>query len=193
MAWAIVSSANLTAETAVGGGFIPVRLTQGIEGAGFLPAWLTPFASLFLHANLLHIALNLMMLLICGVAVERVIGARGTIALYFAGAAAAALGQWAVDPMSEIPVIGASGAISAIVAAYALLFGRSRVRVANPSVARWLHVAWLAAAWIGIQFLLGLATRSGIGPPIATAAHVGGFLAGLVLVKPLHHLHWRKA
>lgn len=174
-------------------GFIPVRLTTGIEAPGFVPALLTPFTSALLHADLLHLGLNLLMLLICGGAVERVIGAKGLFVLYLAGALAAAAAQWAVDPSSPVPMIGASGAISAIVGAYALLFGRPRVNVADPRLARIIHVVWLAAAWTGLQFLLGFATTNEGGPRIATLAHVGGFFAGLALVKPLHRLHWRKA
>ena len=158
-----------------------------------MPGWLTPLTATLLHANLLHLSLNLVMLLICGAAVETAIGWRATVGLYVAGAFAAAAAQWGGDPTSQVPMIGASGAISAIVAAYALLFGRSRVQVQNPALARALHILWLAAAWIGIQFLIGLASRTANGPMIATLAHVGGFLAGLILIKPLHRLHWRTA
>ena len=184
---------GLTEHAAVSAGFIPVRITQGIEGSAFLPVLITPFTSVLLHANLLHVGLNLLMLLICGVAVERAIGARGLLTLYVAGAIAAAAAQWAIDPQSQIPVIGASGAISAVVGAYALLFGRSRVRLQNPRAARALHIVWLAAAWTGLQLLLGFATQNGEGPSIATLAHIGGFLAGLALVKPLHRMFWRSA
>lgn len=192
-AWALVAATGLDAQAAVGGGFIPVRLTDGIEGAGFLPALLTPLTATLLHANLLHLALNLLMLVICGKAVEPAIGAKGLGILYVLGALAAAAAQWAVDPQSQVPMIGASGAISAVVGAYSLLFGRSRVRVNNPALARALHVAWLAAAWTILQLAFGYAAGAGGGPSIATLAHIGGFAAGLLLVKPLHRLHWRRA
>lgn len=184
---------DLGAEAAVGGGFIPFRLTYGLNGEGFLPALLTPFTATLLHANLLHLSLNLMMLLICGMAVERSIGRGNFVALYLIGAVAATLAQWAANPASQVPMIGASGAISAIVGGYALMFGQNKVRVSNPAVARALHVLWLAAGWIGLQLLFGFATRSSGGPAIATLAHVGGFLAGLALITPLHRLHWRGA
>ena len=85
-------------------------------------------------------------------------------------------------------MIGASGAISAIVGAYALLFGRLRATkgVAGLS-AEFTHVLWLAAGWIGIQLLIGYAGM-GMGA-IAVAAHIGGFIAGLVFARPL--LLWR--
>jgi membrane associated rhomboid family serine protease len=193
VAWLLVSALGLDAQAAVGGGFIPARLTYRLEGEGFLPALLTPFSAALLHANLLHLSLNLMMLLICGAPVERAIGRGNFVALYVIGALAAAGAQWAVEPASQVPMIGASGAISAIVGGYSLLFGRNRVRVANPALARALHVLWLAAAWIGLQLLFGLASRGSGGPAIATLAHVGGFLAGLALITPLHRLHWRRA
>jgi len=134
-----------------------------------------------------------MMLLICGAPLERAIGARGLLLLYVAGTVAAAAAQWAVSPSSQVPVIGASGAISAIVGGYALLFGQSRVRVADPRLGRLLHVLWLAFAWIGLQLLVGLATRFGGGPSIAILAHIGGFLCGLALAKPLLLLRWKNA
>ena len=192
-AWALVAALGLGAEAAFVGGFIPIRLTYGMEADGLLPAILTPLTSTLLHANFLHLALNLLMLVICGRAVEQAMGAVNLGVMYLIGAIAAAAAQWAVDPASQIPVIGASGAISAVVGAYALLFGRSRVKIANPALARAVHVAWLAAAWVGLQLLFGYASSAGGGPSIATLAHVGGFLAGLALAKPLHRLHWRRA
>ena len=192
-AWLAVVAIGMGGHATIAGGFIPARLTEGLEGPGFLPALLTPFSATLLHANFLHLALNLMMLLICGAPVEQAIGRRSFLALYALGAVAAAGAQWLADPASQIPMIGASGAISAVVGAYALMFGRNRVRVANPAVARALHVLWLAAAWIGLQLLFGFASRTGGGPAIATLAHVGGFLAGLALATPLHRLHWRRA
>ena len=61
-----------------------------------------------------------------------------------------------------------------------------------PDIPRWLHIAWLAAAWIVVQLLLGLVSRTE-GMAIATAAHVGGFIAGLVLARPLLLWRYRKA
>ena len=106
--------------------------------------------------------------------------------LYVIGAYAAALGQWVLDPSSTAPLIGASGAISAIIAAYAALYGQTRATALGPIPARVLHVLWLAAAWIGVQLLFALA---GLGGTIALGAHVGGFLIGLALTRPL--LLWR--
>ena len=89
-------------------------------------------------------------------------------------------------------MIGASGAASAIVGAYSLLYGRSRARAIGPIPARAVHVIWLAAAWVVINLMTGLAFQAAnIG--IAAAAHIGGFIAGLILARPLFAWNWRKA
>ena len=91
-------------------------------------------------------------------------------------------------------MVGASGAISAVLGAYAMLFGRNRVKVANPTLALWLNALWLAAAWVGLQLLIvGITVRDRAAPAIAIAAHIGGFLAGLLLAKPLLLLRYRDA
>src|SRR5436305_2016981 len=81
-------------------------------------------------ANLVHVGFNLLIFVWCGAAVERVLGRTGLIALYLVGAYASALTQWVTAPASVVPMIGASGAISAVVGAFALSFGRAK-RVTN--------------------------------------------------------------
>ena len=145
-----------------------------------------------MHAGLAHLVLNLVMLAFCGGQVERAVGPDGTAVLYVVGAYVAAFGQWLLAPASIVPVIGASGAISAVVAAYALLFGQREVKPLGPVPGRVVHVLWLAVAWIGIQLLIGYA---GMGMPgaggaqVAIGAHIGGFDAGLAQARPL--LLWR--
>jgi membrane associated rhomboid family serine protease len=89
-------------------------------------------------------------------------------------------------------MVGASGAISALLGAYALLFGRNKVRIAHPGLATFVNALWLGAAWVGLQILVGL-TFETTGLRIAIAAHIGGFVAGLLLAKPLLMLKWRGA
>ena len=89
-------------------------------------------------------------------------------------------------------MIGASGAISALVGGYALLYGQRRPSRLPPEAARWLHVLWLAAAWVAVQLLVGLASAT-TGLAVATAAHVGGFVAGLLLARPILRWRYRKA
>jgi len=124
----------------------------------------------------------------CGAAVERVLGNTGLVVLYLVGAFAAAIAQWAVDPGAAVPMIGASGAISAVIGAFALSFGRAKRVSSSPTVNRWVNAIWLMVAWIVLQLMMGW-LAGGEGFLLATPAHVGGFAAGLLLQRPL--LLWR--
>lgn len=171
--------------------FIPARL-GGFVVPGALPAWLTPLSATLLHGGLLHLGSNLLMLFFCGRQDEVALGPAGTVILYVAGAYAAAAAQFAVFPHSAVPMVGASGAVSALVGAYAVLYGKRQPSRLPREAARWLHVLWLAAAWIGLQLLVGIASAT-TGVAVATAAHVGGFVAGLLLARPLLRWRYRKA
>ena len=193
---ALTAAAWLTAwlggwqEAAVlAGGFVPAHV-GGESGA--VPAWLEPLTATLVHSGFAHVFFNLFMLLFCGRSVEPVLGGRGIAILYLVGAYAAAAAQYAVDPAETVPMVGASGAISAILGAYALLFGRNKVKVAHPGLATLLNALWLGAAWVGLQILVGL-TFETTGLRIAIFAHIGGFVAGLALAKPLLLLKWRGA
>ncbi len=179
---------------AILGGFIPARIgdAQLLAGADAVPAWLTPISCTLIHAGWLHIGFNLLMLVFCGRQVEQVLQKRAVLILYVAGAYGATLLQWLFDPASTDPMVGASGAISAILATYALLYGQRAVRRVGPFSANFLRLVWLAGGWIILQLMIGLASaRGGLGDlgQIAIAAHIGGFLVGLVLTRPL--LIWR--
>ena len=174
------------------GGMFPIRLSgEFIDTSVYgwlVPAWLTPLSSAFLHSGLLHISFNMLMLLFCGRFVEQALGPQLMAVLYVAGAYAAAIAQFAVEPGSMIPMVGASGAISAILGAYALLFARNKVDPVGPIPGHVVRIIWLTLAWIGIQLMIGLATSGNL-QGIAIFAHIGGFVAGLVLTRPL--LEWR--
>lgn len=182
---------------AILGGFIPARIgdPQLLAGADAVPAWLTPLSCTLIHAGWLHIGFNLLMLVFCGRQVEQVLQKRAVLILYVAGAYGAALLQWVFGSASPNPMVGASGAISAILATYALLYGQRAVRRIGPFSANFLRIMWLAAGWIILQLMIGLASaRGGLGDlgQIAIAAHIGGFLAGLVLTRPLLLCRFRK-
>jgi membrane associated rhomboid family serine protease len=145
-----------------------------------------------IHGGLAHLAMNMLMLDYIGVMVERALGSRGVIVLYLVGAYAACAGQWLPDPRSTVPMIGASGAVSALVGAYALLYGRRKTRDVGPVPAWLLHVLWLLAAWAVLNLLVGVLSAQ-MGMPIAAAAHIGGFVAGLALCRPLLMWRWRGA
>ena len=186
-AWLIVEIAGWRNDAIGYGGFFAARF-GGAELPGALPAILTPLSATLLHDGIAHLGFNLLMLVWCGRFVEQVIGPAPLAFLYIAGAYAAALAQYLVEPTSIVPMIGASGAISAVVGAYAMFYGERRAKAIGPIPARLVHTAWLAAAWIALQALMGIMLAEG-GLNIAVAAHVGGFLAGLVLARPL--LMWR--
>lgn len=184
VAWLIVAMSGWSEIASVAGGFIPARVASGLVLVGAVPTWATPLTSALLHAGVLHIGFNMMMLAFCGRYVELAVGPVRLLILYVIGAYAAAAAQWAVDPASTVPMIGASGAASAVLGAYALLFGGRKRASAHPGLDRVLQILWLAAAWIGVQVLMGLALSTQ-GPSIAVAAHIGGFIAGLILARPL--------
>jgi len=179
-------------EVALRFGFIPARLTVGFELPGVVPAILTPLTATIAHGGLLHLLVNMIMLTWCGTWVERGLGRWALFALYLVGAYAAALGQWAFDPKSMVPMIGASGAISAVVGAFALSYGKPKRLVASPGLNRLLNAVWLLVAWVVLQLLTGYAAGMQ-GVLLATPAHVGGFLAGLLLQRPLLLWRYRKA
>ena len=186
--WVLTAIAGYSTQADFSLGFIPLRVTTNIAGLNAVPAFLTPLTATLVHSGLVHLGFNLLMLVWCGAAVERVIGANGVVILYLIGAYAAAAAQWAVDPGGSTPMIGASGAISAVMGAFALSFGRAKAFTTNLRLNRWINVAWLLAAWVVLQFMMGW-LAGGQGYLLATPAHVGGFAAGLLLQRPL--LLWR--
>ena len=169
-------------------GFIPARFSGLMIDWSAAPAMLTPLTATIVHSGLLHLGFNMLILWWCGSQVERVVGASGFILLYVAGAFAAAGSQWFADPMEVTPMIGASGAVSAVIGAYSLSFGRAKAVTRSPRINRWLNALWLLAAWVVLQLMTGY--LAGVqGTMLATPAHIGGFVAGLLLQRPL--LLWR--
>jgi membrane associated rhomboid family serine protease len=186
--WLLTALMGADSRAAVIMGVIPARLSGLIEITPAVPAWLTPLSSTLVHGGALHLALNLLMLIWCGTKVERILGAGPVIFLYVVGAYTAAIAQWLSSPVSPTPMIGASGAISAIIGAFALSFGQQKRLVSSPSLNRTLNALWLLAAWVALQIMTGL--LAGVqGFLLATPAHIGGFIAGLLLQRPL--LLWR--
>jgi membrane associated rhomboid family serine protease len=171
-------------------GFIPARFGNELilPPGTMVPFVLTPLSSALLHGGVMHIVFNVIVLLFIGRQLEAPLGSKAMAVLLLAGAYGGALAQFLADPQSAVPMIGASGAISALIAVYALIFSRSQASAIGPIPGHWVRALWLAAAWIGLQLLIGFAGGGGFGA-IAIWAHVGGFLAGLLLARPL--LRWR--
>lgn len=186
----ILSISGLQMQAVIGAGFIPARFSGAVAGPDIwmLPAFLTPLSSAFLHGGLLHLFFNLMILLFIGRQLEMPLGSKIMVVILVAGALGGALGQFLADRFDTTPMIGASGAISALIAVYALIFSQSKTQAIGPIPGHWVRALWLAAAWIGLQLLIGFAGSGGFGA-IAIWAHVGGFVAGLLLARPL--LRWR--
>lgn len=190
----IVTLLGLEQHAALYAGFMPARASLGFAGdmPGLFPVILTPLSATLVHAGPLHLAFNLVTLVYCGIATERALGSRGVMILYLLGAYAACVAQWAVGPQSPVPMIGASGAASAIVGAYALLYGRQKTRDLGPLPGWLLHLLWLLAAWTVLNLAIGVLSAHA-GMPIAAAAHIGGFLLGVLLCRPLLLWRWRGA
>ena len=192
LAWVVAVVTGQSEQAALAMGFIPARLSGLAVPWPAVPAALTPLTATLVHSGLIHIGFNLLVFLWCGREVERVLGSWALIILYVVGAYAAALAQWAVDPMATVPMVGASGAISSVIGAFALSFGRARQVTRSPALNRWINALWLMVAWVVLQVMMGW-LAGGQGFLLATPAHVGGFAAGLLLQRPLLLWRYRKA
>lgn len=190
-AFLIVTLTGTQQAAALGLGFIPMRLLVEVSWPA-LPVWLTPLSATLVHGGFFHLAMNLLLLVWCGKEVERILGSGPVVLLFIVGAYAAAAGHYALDPASVLPMIGASGAISALIGAFALSFSQPRLLVSNFRLNRALNTLWILVAWVILQWMAAyLMGMQGIA--LATGAHVGGFIAGVVLQKPLLLWRYRRA
>jgi membrane associated rhomboid family serine protease len=192
IAWILTVAAGQSDNATLAMGFIPARFSGLPVPWAALPAFLTPLSATLVHSGFIHLGFNMLIFVWCGTNVERVLGWFGVLALYLVGAFAAAFAQWGVDPYSTVPMIGASGAISAVIGAFALSFGRPRRFTSSVTANRWINALWLMVAWVVLQLMMGW-LAGGQGYLLATPAHVGGFAAGLLLQRPLLLWRYRKA
>jgi membrane associated rhomboid family serine protease len=153
-----------------------------------IETYLTLFTSMFIHSDsLMHIVGNMLFLWIFADNVEERMGHFKFLLFYFACGIAAALLQSAIDPSSRIPMIGASGAISGVLGAYILLFPKARVLALIP-LGFFPRISYLPSfiflgLWFLFQFLFGVSSIGAKGG-VAYFAHIGGFVAGLILALP---------
>ena len=180
-------SAREAGQMIYGFGLIPASLT----GAGELhpelvrvPPWATLFTSQFLHAGLMHLIGNMLFLWVFGDNVEDSLGHARFLAFYLVCGLVAALAHTLADPSSQVPTIGASGAVSGVLGAYLLLHPKARVLVPIWIIPVYLPAFWLLIFWFVYQIVFAAMTETG-GAGVAWWAHIGGFLAGLALVVPL--------
>jgi membrane associated rhomboid family serine protease len=165
---------------------IPSNFRDGVELGDVFDI----FTSMFMHAGLAHIAGNMLYLWIFGDNVEDSLGPVRYLALYLIGGVVAALTHLLTNPGSQVPTVGASGAIAAVLGAYLVLFPQSRVVTAIP-FGRLMRVTTVPALvvlglWFVLQLFSGVLSLGGpdVGG-VAFWAHVGGFVAGLVMAKLL--------
>ncbi|MEP7067376.1 MAG: rhomboid family intramembrane serine protease [Gemmatimonadota bacterium] len=149
---------------------------------------LTPLLSIFLHGGWGHIIGNSIYLAVFGNNVEGAMGSLRFLVFYLVCGLVAAASHIAINPASAIPTVGASGAISGILGGYLVLFPRARIRMYFPPIFLFSIPAVLVLLfWFGEQLLTGLPQLSAVDPDVsggvAVWAHVGGFLAGAVLVR----------
>jgi membrane associated rhomboid family serine protease len=149
----------------------------------------TPVTSMFLHGSWAHLGGNALFLWIFGNNVEDSMGRVRFVVFYLLCGFAAAAAQVVVDPASPVPMVGASGAISGVLGGYLILYPRVRVNVLFIivifvqiiSVPAYLILLW----WIALQLLGGLPQLGAVGAKggVAFWAHIGGFVAGVALIK----------
>jgi len=159
------------------------------------PSALPLLTSMFLHASWLHLIGNMWVLWIFGDNIEDYLGHFGYLIFYLVSGLAASVLHIALNPASNIPSVGASGAIAGVMGAYFLLFPSARVLTLVPLIIFFTFIwlpAWIVLGyWFVLQFLSGAATsiaystRTGGGGGIAFWAHVGGFVAGIIMIKLL--------
>ena len=168
-------------------GVVPREYSVGRDLAPYipLPFWSTLITTMFLHGGWMHLGGNMLYLWIFGDNIERMVGHARYLFFYLACGIAASVAHIMFNANSSMPAVGASGAISGILGGYLLLFPRNRVRVLTRGGVAAVPAAVMLGLWILIQFVNGLGSI--VNTPetggVAYMAHIGGFVAGLLLVK----------
>ena len=169
-----------TLRVATGGGIQLVDVTTPV------PTWMTVFTSMFLHGGFMHAAGNMLFLWVFGDNVENRLGRTRFIAFYLGAGVAAALAQVAVNTDSDVPMIGASGAVAGVLGAYLVLYPQSRIHTLLLFgwfiFHRRIRAVFLIGFWAGLQIFGGVGSlASPEGGGVAYFAHLGGLAAGLAL------------
>jgi rhomboid family protein len=170
----------------------PAKLTGTAINATVFPTFLTLITYQFLHANFWHLLGNMVFLWVFGDDVEEAMGALRFIGFYLASGVAAALAFTATTPHSQMPLIGASGAIAGVLAAYLMFRPCQKVSVFVPYILLWIFVRpvvrldayWVLGGWVLVQlWSISVQTADGV----AYMAHIGGVAAGAVLFPLLRY------
>ena len=167
-------------------GAIPFNLIYGIEsGRSPVPIVASLFTSMFLHGGFMHVAGNMLYLWIFGNNIEDVMGHVRFIFFYLICGIAAVYSHALLDATSQVPMIGASGAVSGVLGAYLLLFPHAKVLTLVPlgffiQIIR-IPAVFVLGLWIVVQFINGIFSGRQMGG-VAWFAHIGGFLVGMGLI-----------
>ena len=159
-------------------GTIPVEITNGQD-------YFTLFTAMFLHGGWMHLIGNMVFLWIFGDNIEAAIGNFKYVIFYLLGGLAASATHIMIDPASNIPTVGASGAISALLGAYVVMFPHSRIRLFIPVIFSTIRITaiFFLGFWIFQQFISGMAAINPMGGEsggVAWWAHIGGFVFGVI-------------
>ena len=147
-----------------------------------LPVYFNFLSSMFMHGGIMHIFGNMLFLFIFGDNIENQIGHIRYAVFYLLCGFAAAIAQIAMGPDSVVPMLGASGAIAGVLGGYVLLFPKRQVRAILFNFLTTIPAYVAIGIWIVYQLVLGYLSPAGSGG-VAYAAHIGGFIAGLALIK----------
>jgi membrane associated rhomboid family serine protease len=196
-----------TREAVYAFGMVPALLTGEKYlplDVALIPPWATVLTSMFMHGGFWHLAGNLLYLWIFGNNVEDVMGHVRFFFFYVLCGIGAVFAQVLPNPISEIPMVGASGAISGVLGGYLLLFPRARVLLGLPlgfiivGIGRFPAI-WVLAAWFAMQLVMGglsaVQSNNESQGGVAFGAHIGGFIVGLALVAFFKRRHvplWRR-
>ncbi len=180
---------------------VPKEITTGVDISGIqvirdslgntgevqhygtpLPVYFNFLSSMFMHGDIMHIFGNMLFLWIFGDNLENLLGHIRFAAFYIVCGLAAALAQIVMDTDSIIPMLGASGAISGVLGGYVLLFPKREVRAVIFNFLTTVPAFVAIGIWIVYQLIVGYLTPAGTGG-VAYAAHIGGFIAGVALIK----------
>ena len=180
---------------------VPKEVTDGIDLSGVqvvrdalgntgevrhystpLPVYFNFLSSMFMHGDVMHIFGNMLFLWIFGDNLENLLGHIRYAAFYIVCGFAAAFAQIIMDSDSVIPMLGASGAISGVLGGYVLLFPQRQVRALIFNFLTTVPAFAAIGIWIAYQLIVGYLTPAGTGG-VAYAAHIGGFIAGVALIK----------
>ena len=149
-----------------------------------VPAYMTIFSSMFMHGGWMHLIMNMLFIWVFADNIEDNLGSRNFIIFYILCGIGAAMAHVLMDTHSQIPVIGASGAISGVLGAYIINHPKARILVLIPFffiIIIKIRALYVLGYWFVLQFINSY-TVSSQGGGVAYAAHIGGFVSGLILI-----------